>query len=784
MPLRPYIITFILLLCGLWSGGGTAFASGEVSGSILMGVADYRGEVDGEEARSAATNYQQVALRYDKKGLLGDARAGNYSLMVGYEFNRIAPRVSSFGVRDDDYQEITAKKLFYQGNMLIAPGGLPFRLNLFARDIHQSSFVDEGTNNSLPVSNHANSQGSLIDPQIYTGIDNGTHRELGGTLLLGIRNGSYLGLYRDVLSQLPRLLIDYKQIEVRDLSNDRNQTHHRSRDLAFVSLNKLDNWVHFRMRDYTDFLNSENDSTHKQVIIGLIDQIMQRRWINMTNWLRVSGDLSYTIEEGGGVLIPERTYLVNMMAVGRRDNFNTTVLSRFSRANDGSNLDVETELPIYMTIDLDRDTRLRSRLIYAARELSLLDGAQPVNPESVDTTFAWVDTTRDCYLDLQLEMFRSRRIVVVPRFEVESRTERNEQDGLALRVGSEVYSNNQLGKTFNWLGGYALIASRSEDGFSGESVSYLENKLYGRIDKVLDRSWRVGGDASLATGSGDGRTSMSFKIERMSAQLSVGDGNGLNVADSSDDSRVTSGMINLYLEHRYQQLENRLEVSYETIAADGDMANQFSLRHRLDYAKVAHRFKLESVVNQGDNSGAAETVNFDYLATEVGDSSGSSASWSSNASYRYDPTRSLSLDLTGAISGTDNTEQVITYGLSEKLTYRLFTVNGIIRRIAEFSEEIGYEKSSVVDANDRDSTLYGKFTAAYFPTRHFFVKLRSEISRYSASNLQNINACQIGFDYEKLKLIASYTEGRKSRESVELPEVKERLWNIELRKFF
>lgn len=781
MPLRPYIVTLILLFCGLWSGGGTALASGAVSGRILMGVADYQGEVDGIEARSVSSNYQQVALRYEQKGLLGDARAGKYSLMLGYEFNRIAPSVSNFGVEDADYHEITAKKLFYQGDLLLAPGGLPFRLSLFARDIHQSNFVDEGTNNGLPVSNHVSSQGSLIDSQIYTGIDNGTHRELGGTLLIGIRNGSYLGLYRDVLSQLPRLLIDYKQIEVRDLSDDRYQTHHRSRDLAFVSLNKLDNWVHFRMRDYTDFLNPANNSTQKQVIIGLVDQLMQRRWINMTNWLRVSGDLSYTIEEGEGTVIPERTYLVNMMAMGRRQNFNTTVFSSFSRANDGLNLDVEAELPIFLTIDLDRDTRFRSRLIYAARELSLFEGSQFITPDSTDT---WINTTRDCYLDLQLEMFRSRHIVVVPRFEIESRTERNEQDGVALRVGSEVYSNHQLGKTFNWLGGYALVTSRSDDEFSGESGSYLENKVYGRVDKVLDRSWRVGGNASLATGSGDGRSAMSFKIPRMTAQLTVGNGNDLEVTDSSDDSRVTRGDVTVYLEHRHQQLENRLEVSYESLAVGGDVVNQFTLRHNLDYSKASHRFKWQSVVNQGDNSGAAETINFNYLTTDVGDNSNSSASWSSKANYRYDPTRSLSLDLGGAISGTDNNEQVITYGLSEKLTYRFFTTNGIIRRIAEFSEEIGYEKSSVVDVNDRDSTLFGKFTAAYFPTRYLYGKLRSEISRYSARNLQNINGCEIGLDYEKLKLIASYTEGRKSRESEELPEVKERLWNIEMRKFF
>lgn len=787
MPLRPYIILLILLV-GLWSGGGTAFAAGEIDGRMLIGVGDYRGEVDGNEVRRISTNYQQIALRYDKKGMLGDARAGKYSLMVGYEFNRLAPSVSSFGVKDDDYQEITAKKLFYQGDMLIAPGGLPFRLSLFARDIHQSAFVDEGVDGALPVGNEMDSQGSLIDPYIYTGINNGTHRELGGTLLLGIRNGSYLGLYRDVLSQLPRLLIDYKQIEVRDMSRDRYQTHYRSRDLAFVSLNKLDNWVHFRMRDYTDYLNPGNGQIHKQVIIGLIDQIMTRKWINMTNWLRVSGDLSYTVEDSEKNPIPERTYLVNMMAIGRRENVNTSILSSFSRQTDGRTLELETELPISMTADLNRDTRLRSRLIYQANQRSVIEGSTPVTiNDTINDLYGQVlyDDLRDCYLDLQLETLRSRRVVVVPRFEVESRQEDIDQQGLAMRVGAEAFSNNKLNNTIHWLGGYALTTSRSDTGFDEKQGRYLENKIYGRVDKELNRRWSVGGDTSLAIGSGSGRTSMSFRIPRMSAQLATGGGNGKEIADSNDDSKITIGNVRLSLEHRHQQLENRLEVSYESLTTDNDTANQMSLRHHLNYTQRAHRFKWSSVVNKGDNSGTAEAVSFDSLSLGSNtDASGNKASWSSDATYSYDPTRSLSLGLSGAISNTKNQENLMSYSLSEKVVYRLFTVNGVIRRIGEFSEEIGYEKINVSDVNGRDSSLYGYFSAAYFPTRYIYFKLRNEMTRYSNSVLNQVNICEVGLDYEKLKLIASYTEGKKNRESAELPEVMERFWNVELRKFF
>jgi hypothetical protein len=751
-----------------------------VSGQIVAGGGDYRAEVDGEEVRSISTNYQQVSLRYDKKGLMGDARAGKYNLMLGYEFNRISPSVSNLGVRDADYQELTAKKFFYRGELMLAPGGLPFRLSLFARDIHQSAFVDEGMNAGLPVGSQSRGQGSLIDPEIYTGINNGTHRELGGTLLLGIRNGSYLGLYRDVLSQVPRLLIDYKQIEVRDMSRDRDQEHHRARDLAFVSLNKLDNWVHFRMHDFTDYLNPMNSSANRQVIIGLVDQIMQRKWINMTNWLKVSGDLSYTVEEAERDPHPDRTYLVNMMAVGQRQNISATVLSSLSRKTDGRTIDLEADLPITLTLDLNRSTRLRSRLIYEAAQRSVIVGATTETNADFDTPVLYEDL-RDCYLDFQLEMLRGQRIVVVPRFEVESRQERTDQQGLAMRIGSEVFSNSRLSKTINWLGGYALMTSRS-DGLGDKDDRYLENKIYGRIDKVIDRSWQVGGDTSLASGSGGGRTSMHFRIPRMDGKLNTGGGNGQAI-DGNED-KVTSGYVKIYLEHRHQQLQNRLETSYESVTTAGDSSHQISLRHTLDYSQRTHRFKWSTVVNSGDNSGTAEAVSFESLSIDS-EGGASKASWSSEASYFYDPTRSLSLDLNGKVNNTRTTDKDLkSYGLSEKLIYRLFTTNGIIRRIAEFSEEIGYEKISVADINGRDGSLYGKFSVAYFPTRYLYCKLRSEMTRYSNNTLQQINIGEAGLDYEKLKFVASYSEGKKNRESAALPEVMERLWNFEVRKIF
>lgn len=780
MSLRPAIVILILLLLFGWlPGSAYALLDGEVQGTLLYGTAQYRAEVDGQEAQKITTTYEQVALRYAVNGLLGDARMGKYTLMLGYEFSILDPSVSSYGIKDPEVEKITAKKPYYEGSFVLAPGGLPFRLSAYARDLHQTAFTSNSTR-SLPVGLQGQDRPSLIEPDIFTGIENGTHRELGVTLLVGIRNGSYLGAYRDLLSQLPRLLIDYKQMEIRDLSHDFNMVNTRSRDLAFVSLNKKDNWIHLRRRDFVDYIRPHNNATQSQVLLGSIDHMLQRKWINLTNWIKISGDLSYNTETTIKLPDPERSYQLNMMAISQRENMSTSVYSQFNRLNDGRFLDLHAELPIIVSVDFSRDTQLRSRFIYEANERSFLDGVTESSTDDNGVFTGVEESSRDCYLDTQLELRRSRRVISKSRFELEFLENSTTQDGLAVKASSEIRSNSHLYSAFNWLGGYALTATRTSDTALDESKSYLQNELYGRVDKDVSRSLRIGGAGSLAIGSGKGRGLLTFRIPVLSGKLQTGNGNGSEVDSSSDDSAITSGLLDLYLDHRYRQLGNRLSADYNFISTAGITKSQISLRHTLDYGVLNHKLGWSSSVNMGDNSGAPASLTFGF-AGESNTTRTSKISWDSRANYSYSPNRSTALTLLGAISSG---AQTLSYTFSEKLLYRLFTSNGIVRRVAEFSEELGYEKVGVT-ADVRGDTVYGRFSAAYFPTKYLYGKLRSEIGGFMKSSaLQQVHIGEVGFDFEKLKLLASYSQGQKSRESESLPEVNEQRWELQVKKIF
>lgn len=778
-------ILLLLFCCAMSPPLMAAWAqSGRLYGDAFFGMTDYRAEVAGVEAEKLSTMYEQVTVRYEKEDLIRDDRLGRYTLMLGYEFNAIDPERVSFGVNDASVSSITAQKLYYNASMLLAPGALPFRLTLFARDLHRTTFVDAGYG-ELPVGKQreVGSSGHLIDPDLPYDLSNGTRRQIGGTLLLGIRNGSYLGAYRDYLAQLPRFLADFKQEDIKDTSSHFSPQHNRNRDLAFVSLNKKDNWVHYRMRDYVDFLNPENNAKTSQIMIGTIDHTLNRKWIYLTNWIKISGDLSYTVEDEVSWDNPKQTYLLNLLLAGARQDMASSVMSNYRRETDGRFITSETNLPASVSINLNRDTRLRTRFIYEAREKDLFTGTSSSSIDSWTVDNASAATNRDLYLDNQLELRRSQRVIVIPRLEIEARNEASTRQGLALRAGSELMSNAQLNKAFNWLGGYAFTMTRSTDDIKDENGSFLQHELYGRVDKDLSRTWRVGGRSTLQTGSGKGREAMGFRIATLSGGLQAGTGNGQDFVALDYGGTITRGDLSLYAEKIYRGLSNRLELGTEFFIAEGVSAQQSYLHHDLIYKKIVHKLEWKSAIIFGDNTGNPGAVSFLYLQPGNNDDS-TQASWNSAVRYFYDPSRSTSLTLTGAVSGSETDPRTIFYTVSEKIDYRIFTTNGIIRRIAEFSEELGYEQVSL-SADGRDNTVYGQLMASYFPSKYIYGKVRSEIVFFlDSSALQQICSAEVGFNFQKLQLLASYSEANKERESASLPEIKEQRWDFKVKKIF
>jgi hypothetical protein len=209
--------------------------------------------------------------------------------------------------------------------------------------------------------------GRILDPNIITNLLNGQHVRSGATLIVGIKNGHYLGKYRDLLSRYPRLLFDYQENFVRDLKS-RTPQHYRERNLAFVSLNKKDNWFHYRFLDFEDFEDPTNDFTEKVYMLGSVDHTMRRQWINLTNWIRVSADGAFTTTAQANLgEVPTSRYDLNLFATARRRGWDASTFTNFIRKVDGDGMDKSLEVPFYLKGEISPDTAYRFRFVASRR---------------------------------------------------------------------------------------------------------------------------------------------------------------------------------------------------------------------------------------------------------------------------------------------------------------------------------------------------------------------------------------------------------------------------------
>lgn len=767
MNLRLHMLLLIFLFFAL--APAHAVAAGKVGGTILVGSGQYRAEVEGKEVQKVASEYGQVSLSYRNKSEF--ARLGQYTLMLGYEFNILNPAFTENGIKDRKVERIEEGKVLYQGEILLAPGGLPFRLSAYARDINQSSFSSTGARlPALPIGlqggRQSQAQTTLLSPDIMTSIENGTHHEIGATLILGIRNGSYLGAYRDTLSQIPRILIDFKQIEVRDLAHDTNQQYYRERDLAFISLNKKDNWVHFRTHDYVDYLDPLQNFLTRQVMIGTVDHLLSRQWINLTNWIKVSGDLSYTVDKQKNEMFGKNAYRVNMFAITQRPELKTTVLSSFERTTHGERMTQDFMLPVYFNYEPNRNSLYRGSLHASINRLSDLEGLSPASNQ-------WEQNRRDFTFDLGSEFFRTRTIVFSPRLNLGFNESDNTQGGhekLTLEWSHKKAANSLL-----WTAGGYIASTQSSTGHDS-SVS-MEQSLYGNVEKNLKKAMRVGLQALVRHGSGQRDSAVSANsLDR----VEIGE-----TGDGFTDTEINQFLLydgSVFWEHVGTLFSNRLEVLNARIKTDSGNVTSTQVQHALKMTTQRSKFSLSSSLSHG-NEVRVRTINTGYLS-EGTTQDGEGFGWSSKAEYSYVPDRSLRLTVLGGINGLSGEGRSYDAWLgSERMEYSFYKSNGILRKIAEISEEFRVEGT-----NDKFAVrkkIYSlNVAAAVYPNKYLYVKAAGDFILFDPSGSEQMEFnTEAGAKFQKLQVALSYGRAYKAEEGL-LAAVKEERWDLKVKKIF
>jgi len=732
-----------------------------LTGSAEWNYASWTREEGGQEVATASHFTQQYSAMYSIRNIINGGRGGQYDLRLGADYTVVDADATING--EDQSFDLDTFKLLYEGDLRLEPGGLPFRLHAYARDLQRPSF----DYNSFGITRGI----SDIDPNIVTDIFDGTTFETGLSLVAGIRNGHYLGRYRNILSHLPKLYVDYKQTDVRDLKS-LSPEKYRERDLAFVSLNKKDNWFHYRYYDYKDYLHPEDDFNEATFMLGTVDQLLVRRWINLTNWIQVSADGSYTVsEEVNRRGSTTDRYDVNLFGIARRSNWEVSNFTNYQRVQDGVTLSKSLEVPVYSHGELSRSTRWRFRGIYHGETsqdyLTVPDSDNDVESQGI-------------YLSSQVDAFAQSRYIATPSLEVEYLDEGDDGDSAAARVAFEYYSNPGYRPRHALWGRIAgtYIDPRQTTLVNGNG-DYWELELSGRVDSQHTSrfSTRLEEQTFLASSGFDPEGPI-YISPNSNFNLTGNDNNKTLVDGATVRSVTTVGADYTTLRHG----RHSLELILDYLSSSADSATQVSLNHRFEWDRRALRINAYSEFIGGDalqdqsvstsNLGNASTgTGIDWMFDHTGELVYSSGRlWelhgSETLTYAASPLR-----------------DVLRYRGQESFIYNFYHVNGFVRKLADIRQGFefdGLEQSGLENRTEAEFSLMGNYwpvkvlqLTAETRYRYYFYSDQAEWSYLLASAL----------DFEKLKVYLEYRYGEREG-STDEARLMEHRWELNVKKIF
>jgi hypothetical protein len=760
MPLRLFYITsFFLFFTVAAVHAGTP---GRLTGNGELRYGVYEAETAGKEDFKATHFTQQYSLIYKKKDEFLNGRGGKYELALGGEFTSIDTTMT--GAEDID---IDTSKIFYTGNILIAPGGLPFRLQAFAFDDHKT-FLIEDTFFSDQQPQKLNE--TLLIPGIVSDLSNGQHRTIGATLMVGITNGSYLGSYREVLSQLPRLLMDFRQEDIEDLES-RIPQKYRKRNLAFVSLNKKHNWFHYRFYDYKDYFDARNDREEKSYTLGTIDHTLARQWINLTNWVTISTDGSFSekneIRLGS---LKEDSYDFNFFAKLRRSDWDAVTLTTYNRTRAEKRFEKEMEIPIFFAGEIDRNTGWRVQMVnnWSRRDV-----------EEEATALREHEALDDFYLASRLETGRKSYFSMTPFLEAEVK-QGNQGEGKSGRIGVEYFSNRNYQPPYDIFASYAVTAVEGTAEL-GEEVSYWEQEGKIRLEKKLNARLRTGIDLRAIYGSGSVN-------KDVSNYLSFAGLKGLQISTNNNtrtDGEIRHLIASWFVEHKSAKaLENRLTTTYDRLDADGS-EKQVLVEHLLRYDKRSVKVQVANRLALGDVSDSTPISSQNLNANSQIEKSDLNFEHESRLTYR--PNRSLEGRGEFRYDYRESDQEKVTrYTAKEHLGYNFFTINGIIRRLAVIEEELEIERFSILD--DTRTVAYLTLRGNYYPTKYLFFGSAVTYTVYSPEDVaETTYRLNTGLAFSKLQFSLNYAYGTRKNDgeaTALTPDRKEHRWETRLSKVF
>ncbi|GFE57763.1 hypothetical protein [Geobacter sp. AOG1] len=741
-----YLRLLTTLLCAIFLQLSPLSAHAKLSGEAELGYVKYDSKTNGVTENDARSFQQRYSLLYSTSNLLAGGRVGGYNISLGYEWAAFNTKMKTPNPATDVSLSANRGHVLYEGEIFIDPKELPFQFKAFSRDLNRIQF----NRDTVMVGNRAVFADDLVTPNLTTDIIDGTRIESGATLLLGVRNGLTNG-YNEIFRYFPMLLVDYRD-EINHDPKSLSPVDTRLSRLAFVSLNKKDNWFHYRTSKFSDYLNPFNDWTEKAFQIGTVDQNMGRRWISFTNWINLSADGTFTKRDAKNTVNSVESYDLNLFGIAKRQNWEARTYSTFRRSIEDQNLIHEANLPLYANGDLSPETDWRFRFYDHEKKQ-----ANVTNPLERDS---------DLLASLQVNTFKRSSFTLTPTLSVErydsitgntlavegsvetTSTRRfSSVYGLYGRYSGKYFDSNQSGRT---TGTYTNQEIEGRASYRPSNIFFFEAGQLFQVGSGTNPGNSGGSAVVVNSGFGDSTTSKFWRT------------NGTTINDYVRSVTTLKGSWS-----PAARLQVSLSLTEDVLTASGQPVDYITrVTNTISYGISAFSMRVSSSYSR-ENTGSASN---DWLE--------------SSGLVTYQPNRFIDASLNYHYTREKRSDQTTTFvNLVQKFNYYLYRTNGVSRRLLELNEEINYNENSTDFGSAAVTSKSILLGARYYPLRNFFL---AGNARYTLTDPGGFKAfvysASTGITYSMLQVSLDYTYGNQDG-NLNFKRVEKR-FSANLKKFF
>ncbi len=636
-----------LLVFVMWSATAHALLSGEAS----LRYDNYDARDNSGRHMSGNSFTQDYSILYSHAGNIYNSRIGKYNVSLGYNWSALDTTIKS--TRGAADLNSSRGHVFYNGEIIIDPKEVPFKINAYSRDLTRNTLT--ATDPPLVTEMFSQGGGLFNSPNLATGISDGIHIDSGATLLAGVKNGMTNG-YNEILRHFPMIMVDYSDQLHRDL---RSQTPVDSRlsRLAFVSLNKKDNWFHYRHVTYNDYINSDNNYKESQFQIGTVDHKLARRWIDFSNWLQVSTDLLLTKRMNNNMALNYTETDLNLFAQARRSKWEARSYGNFNRyREENGKLTYRTTLPLYVSGVYNPEISWSTRASYS---------------ESHNNAGAHLDSMLAGY---RVEFFKRSLFTLTQHFDVESSVSEL-SELLALSAGIETTSSTRFSQKLSIGASYDIKNSSHKESLNNSN--FIEQKLslrssYNptnqlRINLIQVNDFTSGNKQSFASTVRDANTTLPQYVSPRGV--------------ANDDFGSTSYRSVTTVSAAWNPLPRLnigLMLSEDIFSSEKvKSSNVTNISLSVDYEQS--RIKLSNLLTYSDGSSQVDLK---------------SSMLSNSTTVQYMHNRNLDSRLMFMYSRiSDNTNTSNSYDVEQRLNYIYYSHTGLSRKLFEINEMLTYSNS-------------------------------------------------------------------------------------------